>query len=162
MRFSLLIFLEHFSIAFIIAVLNNFENFIDKYVLEVSQGNHRRPKMMMSCAEASHNLGIKYEDIQCFKDQDPRKDEAADIFKQIINDNYGTNIPMSEVRNQAYDDYEKVALSGDKVSEANALIHLKEIQRDDGALKNGLIYYTLATDEDYQEAKRICSVNQVK
>lgn len=66
--------------------------------------------------------------LLCFKGHDPMSDETGELFRQAINDNYGTNIPMSGVERQALKDYKIVEYGNDEIAKTQAFIHLKEIQ----------------------------------
>lgn len=102
-------------------------------------------------------LGIGYNDLLCFKGQNPLSADAGDLFRQYVNANLGTTIPTEAESQQALKDYEAVMFSNDKVAAAKALKHLKEIQRDAGILKNGGSYNLLANDQHYQNAVNISS-----
>jgi len=138
----------------------DFEGFINNYVAGVTPDGERKSGAFygqFQCME----LGVGVNDLLCFKGRDPMHDEAGDLFRQVINANYGTNIPMSGIEQQALQNYRAVAFGDDEMAKAQALMQLREIQRDSGTLRNGVIYYTLATDQSYQQAKDICSGKQL-
>lgn len=128
----------------------NFEKFIDDYVLSGGLLQKERG-----------TLGIGKDELLCFKDRNPMSNETGDLFRQIVNANFGTNIPMSNDEQEALQAYENVDRK-DKLATAEAFVHLKEIERDSGALKTGESYYPLVSDELYQEAKAICQREAVK
>lgn len=134
----------------------DFERFAEEYVTGLTPDGKRKDGAYFGQSQCLE-LGIGIDELSCFKGHDPMKGETGDLFKQVINTNYGTNIPMNGVEQQALEDYRTVAFGDDKTTKAQAFIHLREIQRDSGSLRNGVIYYTLATDKKYQEAKAICS-----
>lgn len=130
----------------------NFERFIDEYVLGLTPNGEPKNVAYFGKSQCL-KLGVGISDLLCFKGRSPMSSEACDLFKQIVNGNYGTNIPMSGVEQQALQDYEAVAFGDDEIAKAQAFIHLKEIQRDSGALRNGGTYYILAANQAYQDAK---------
>ena len=134
----------------------NFERFIDNYVSGLTPDGERRNGAYFGQSQCLE-LGVGINELLCFKGRDPMNSETGDLFRQIVNANCGTNIPMSGVEQQALQEYESVAFGDDEIAKAQALIHLKEVQRDSGTLRNGGTYYTLATDQNYQDAKAICT-----
>lgn len=135
----------------------NFEKFIDEYVLGLTSEGKLKSGFYLGQNQCL-SLGItSVNDLLCFKGRDPMKAETCDLFRQFVNNNYGTNIPMSGVEQQAKQDYEAVASGKDEIAKAQAFIHLKEVQRDSGKLKNGGFYYILSSDKNYQDAKTICA-----
>lgn len=112
----------------------DFDAFLKKYILSNS-----------NCIA----LGVGIKELQCFKECDPNKDEPGDLFRQIVNLNYGTNIPMAA--DLGYVKQEELATSENDKD----LVYGKEILRDAGderVYRNGL-FYPLAVDQEYQEAK---------
>lgn len=135
---------------------DNFENFMDGYIIGLTPEG--KPKYGTYFGqEQCYQLGISINELLCFKGRNPMSSETEDLFRKIVNTNYGTNIPMSGVEQKALQDYDTVAFGHDEIAKAQAFMHLKEIQRDSGKLKNGGLYYTLATNKDYQNAKAICT-----
>ncbi len=134
----------------------NFEKFITDYVSGLSSEGKPVNGIYFSQSECLE-LGVSLNDLLCFKGKNPMNEEVGDLFRQEVNVSYGTNIPMSSVEKQALQDYEAVAFGDDEVAKAKAYMHLKEVQRDAGKLKNGGIYYTLANDLEYQKAQDLCS-----
>lgn len=134
---------------------HNFEKFIDEYVTGLTSNGNLKNGTYFGQRQC-YTLGVGIKELMCFKGHDPMSSETCDLFRQIVNANYGTNIPMSGVEQQALQDFESVAFKDDEMAEAQALIHLKEVQRDSGTLRNGGTYYILATDQNYQDAKAMC------
>lgn len=131
----------------------DFKSFADKYIVGMTEdGNFKRGSFFAQHECYSLGIGIK-ELATCFEGRDPMKAEAGNLFRQLINANYGTNIPMEGVEQQALNDYGAVAFGSDPVAKDKAFVHLKEVQRDAGSLQNGGDYYLLVTNNEYQEAK---------
>lgn len=104
-------------------------------------------------------LGLNIDDLQCFKGQNPYDSNVTDMFKGIINANFGTNIPFNGVAEKAANDYKNVLFSDetDEVQKAEAFVRLREIQRDSGLIKyNFNLAPLLSLDMKYQEAKSLC------
>ena len=94
-------------------------------------------------------LGVGINDLECFRGCNPNKDEPGDLFRQIINLNYGTTIPMAA--DLRYVEQEQLERSENDKD----LVYGKEVLRDAGDARfyrNGL-FYPLAVDQEYQEAK---------
>lgn len=137
--------------------LKDFDEFIKTYILGITSDGRRRGGVYLGL-DSCLILGININDLSCFKEFDSVRDSrAGDRFREYVNTNCGTNIPMSGVLKKALDDYEE-AVDGnyDEFVIAKALMHLKETQRDSGNLKLGEKYYILATDLEYQAAKAKC------
>lgn len=134
----------------------DFERFVDKYVTGLTPDGKFKSGAYFGQSQCL-TLGVGINELICFKGRNPMSGETEDLFRQIVNSNCGTNIPMSGVAQQALQDYESVAFGDDEMAKAQAFIHLKEVQRDSGLLRNGRSYYTLATDQNYQDAKAICT-----
>ena len=107
----------------------------------------------MDFSSAAESLGITIEDLQCIKGLNPMDPEVINLFKTMVNEKLGTNIPMSGVLEQAQQEYESIPV-GDKEASAAAFVRLRELQRDEGDFHNSgyLSSKLLATDPDYQEA----------
>lgn len=136
---------------------SDFERFIDKYVSGLTPEGNQKNGPYFAQSEC-YELGVGINELLCFKGKDPMSGETGDLFRQIINTNYGTNIPMSGIEQQALQDFNAVAFGDDEIAKAKAFVHLREVQRDSGKLRNGLgSYHLLATDQDYQDAKAICA-----
>ena len=103
-------------------------------------------------------LGITLNDLSFLKDRRPVDQETADMLRKNVNNILGTDIPLSGVEEQALKDYES---SEDELSKAEAYVRLKELQRNSGKLKNGGTYFFLADNQNYQEAKAMCSGRQL-
>ncbi len=130
----------------------NFENFLDKYVVGITSDGHLKNGAYFGQSQCL-KLGISRDDLSCFKGKDPLQNEAADFFRQKINAQFGTTIPMSSEEKKAYDDYNEVVFGSDELAKEKAFVQLKEIQRDSGTLRNGNTYYILSTNEAYKNAK---------
>lgn len=136
---------------------SDFEKFIDKYVLGLTPDGKLKDGPYFAKSQC-YDLGVGINELLCFKGKDPMSGKTGDLFRQIINTNYGTNIPMSGIEEQALQDYNAVAFGDDEIAKAKAFVHLREIQRDSGSLRNGLgNYHLLANDQAYQDAKAICA-----
>lgn len=137
----------------------DFERFINEYIFGLNPDG--KPKDRATSGKfLCMSLGVGANELLCFKGKNPMKGETGDLFKQTVNHIYGTNIPMSDIENQAHQAYKEAAYSGDELEKAQAFMHLREIQRDAGKLKNGGSYHLLAYDQLYQEAKAICTGRQ--
>lgn len=136
----------------------NFEGFIDD-IIGLTKDGKPKPGAGHS-QEPCLLLGVGINELQLFKGESPIGNKSADLFKQIINANYGTNIPTSSVEQQALQDYEAIP-SRDEIPKAQAYVHLSEIRRDAGKLKNGGTYNLLANNKAYQEAKAKCAGRQL-
>lgn len=134
----------------------NFERFVNEYVTGLTPDGKLKNGSYFGQNQC-FTLGVGINELICFKGRNPMDYETGDLFRQIINANYGTHIPMNGVEQKALRDYEAVAFGDDEIAKAEAFMHLKEVQRDSGALKNGGTYYTLATNQSYQEAKTMCT-----
>ena len=113
-----------------------------------------------NCIGRVHNqidrLGIKFEDLLCFKGN-PNLAEAGDLFRDSVNQNFGTTIPMTgelEVAEQAYSETDF-----DSVEHAEAYVKYCEMKRDAGCLMidSAVDFYgTLSADQKYLDAKELC------
>lgn len=99
-------------------------------------------------------LGIKFEDLLCFKGN-PNLAEAGDLFRDSVNQNFGTTIPMTgelEAAKQAY--YEADVGSYEK---AEAYVKCCEMKRDAGLMIDNIDrYFTLNANQKYLDAKELC------
>ena len=138
----------------------NFEGFIDDYVVGIAPDGSLKNGAYFGQAQC-FELGIGVNELLCFKGRNPMLDETGDLFRQTINANYGTNIPMASDAKQALQKYEAVAFGDDEEAKDQVFIHLKEVQRDSGILRNGGEYYILANDQAYQEAIERCSERSI-
>lgn len=134
----------------------NFEEFINKYVLGLTPDGEKIPGTYLGQSQCLE-LGVGIKELSCFKGISPTSKEAGDLFRNVINANYGTNIPMSGIEEQALQNYNAVASGNDEIAKAQAYVHLMEVKRDSGALMNGGSYFLLATNQDYQNAKAMCT-----
>ena len=134
----------------------DFDRFIDEYVTGLTPDGKPRNGAFFGQSQCLL-LGVGPEELSCFKGRNPMSNETGDLFRKLINNNYGTNIPMAGVVDQARSDWEAVAFGDDVEAKDRALMTLKEAQRDAGILQNGGTYYLLATDKNYQDAKSRCS-----
>lgn len=92
-------------------------------------------------------LGVGINDLECFRGCNPNKDEPGDLFRQIINVNYGTTIPMAA--DLRYVEQEQLERSENDKD----LVYGKEVLRDAGKLYGNGNFSPLAVDQEYQEAK---------
>ena len=131
----------------------NFEKFASENIVGTIENGIERRARFNSTGECL-KLGIGVGELSsCFKGKDPMNPETGDLFRNLINSNYGTNIPMAGVQKQALKDYEAVSFGTDQHAKDKAFVTLKEAQRDAGSLQNGGDYYLLATNQEYQAAK---------
>lgn len=131
---------------------NNFERFMDDYIIGITEDGQLKPGAFYAQRECSA-LGITTDDLEAIKGVAPNSEEAADILRQDVNEKLGTSIPMANEMHEAEVEYQAALDSGDKELENAALVHLKEVQRDSGKLRNGGKFYLLANDQQYQAAK---------
>lgn len=103
------------------------------------------------------DLGIEFKDLLCFKGRDPHSAEACDSFKNLVNQNFGTTIPMTGEVEMAKKAYKSIP-GTDSYAKAEAFIKMKEMARDDGGgcnLDNDT-YTILSTNQAYLDAKALC------
>ena len=74
----------------------DFEGFIAKNILGLKPNNTGEGNLVKSCTI----LNINMNDLLCFKGLNPFYDVVVDSFIKTINDNYGTNIPLSAIEEQ--------------------------------------------------------------
>lgn len=124
--------------------------------------NNMRPietgKWAENCIGRVHNqiyrLGIKFEDLLCFKGN-PNLAEAGDLFRDSVNQNFGTTIPMTGELEAAEQTY-KEADAG-SYEEAEAYVKCCEMKRDAGLMVDNIDrYFTLNADQKYLDAKELC------
>lgn len=134
---------------------SRFDDFLEKYVTGM---NNEGKFVAQNCSGQMQcvKLGLMNSDLNCFKDYHPMKPEFGNVFRQMINQKFGTTIPMAGTVEKALQDYESVMFTDDSFAKDNALIYLKELQRDSGHLKNGYSYLLLQNDKEYQEAQARC------
>ena len=131
---------------------NNFERFMDDYIIGITEDGQLKSGAFYAQRECAV-LGITTDDLEAIKGVAPNSEEVADILRQDVNEKLGTSIPMANEMYEAEVEYQAALDSGDKELENAALVHLKEVQRDSGKLRNGGKFYLLANDQDYQAAK---------
>ena len=136
---------------------DTFENFINNYIIGKTQDGQIIPGSDASAVDACRELGITLEDLMCFKGHDPLSDEMCDAFRQYININFGSNIPLSSVERKAEENYFSLPYNADEAEKDKAYLHFKEIQRDSGQLCKYGNYYFLADNKCYQDAKARCA-----
>lgn len=101
-------------------------------------------------------LGIEFKDLLCFKGRDPYSAEACDSFKNLINQNFGTTIPMTGEVKMAEEAYDSIPVT-DSYAKAEAFIKMKEMERDEGGYSIANSVCTiLSTDQAYLDAKALC------
>lgn len=138
---------------------NNFERFLEEHITGFSPYDDK-PSCTPTYDGAQISclyLSIGNADLAWFKGHSPFEPEVCDLFRQHINNAYGTNIPMSGVLEQAKQDYDEVCYSGDQTAKDKTFVHWMEARRDSGDLLNGGTCYLLATNQEYQEAKARCA-----
>ena len=101
-----------------------------------------------------NKLGLTSQDLECFRNN-ILANGTADNFRQLINANFGTNIPLSGVLENLLENYNKALQSGNDLEIAQAFVNLREAQRDAGVLSNGGVFNLLAYDKEYQHAKEL-------
>ena len=133
---------------------SNFNRFMEDFVIGLDREGKPRNGIFFGQGECLE-LGLGLRELSCLQNQNPMDPKFGDSLRTLVNNTLGTNIPMAGVEEQALEDYNKVAFSTDEVAKAEAFVHLKEVQRDAGTLRAGGIYYPLANDINYQDAKEI-------
>lgn len=132
----------------------NFEKFFEEHISGITKDGKLKEGKYLGQSQCA-SLGINTEDVSCFKDIYPTmSNKACDLFRQLVNANFGTNIPMSGIVERASEDYESVRSNEnvDRTTKDQAYMHLREAQRDSGYIRT-----ILATDREYQEAKARCT-----
>lgn len=132
-----------------------FDDFLEKNIT----GMDREGNNVRYCAgvDLCMVLGVTNSELTCFKDSNPMNSEVGDYFRQMINKNFGTTIPMNGELEKASQDYEFYYSGEDEVMKDQTFIKLKELQRDAGTLKNGPGYFLLGINSEYQEVKAKCT-----
>ena len=135
----------------------NFKRFATEYIVGLTpEGNFINGPYLAQIE--CYKLGIGVQELAAyFEGRNPFDDKTGDGFRNFVNTNLGTNIPMAGTVEKAREDWEAVAFGDDLDAKDRAFCTLKEQQRDNGDLKNGGIYYLLATNQTYQVAKARCS-----
>ena len=132
----------------------NFEKFITDYIIGKTPDGHFIPGSNAAGREDCEILGITLEDLMCFKGHDPLSDEMCDAFRQYININFGSNIPLSSAVRKAEEDFNAVLFKPDSAERDDIYIRAQEIARDSGAKRSDPVtYHFLADNKYYQEAK---------
>ena len=133
--------------------VEDFEGAIKRHVF--GKGNSKHNIVIHYGKHECDTLGIDVDDLALFKGKNPLDDEVGDSFRRIVNENYGVNIPMAGVVDDAFDYYTSIKDSGDDMEILRAYVMLRELQRDAGLLKNGNdgMFNLLEDDEFYQNAK---------
>ena len=99
-------------------------------------------------------LGIKFEDLLCFKGN-PNLAEAGDLFRDSVNKNFGTTIPMTGELEAAEQTYKETSFGSDE--NAEAYVKCCEMKRDAGLMVDNIDrYFTLNADQKYLDAKELC------
>ena len=102
------------------------------------------------------SLGIEFKDLLCFKGRDPHSAEACDSFKNLVNQNFGTTIPMTGEVKMAKEAYDSIPVT-DSYAKAEAFIRMKEMERDeDGYSMTNDLCTILSTNQAYLDAKALC------
>ena len=140
---------------------NQFERFMSEYIIGVTPdefiGSVYKSNRFIEQSDC-YILGITLEDLMIFKGRNPLSTSICDDFRNLVNINFGTSIPMAGVEEQAFNDYLDA-----NVEETNkAFVHLRELQRDSGTLYFGGSYHLLAADKEYQIAKARCAESNIQ
>ena len=143
-------------------ILDEFQKNIKKYPMDFYNNFYNIVRTWYTFSPISVELGfldIKISDLECFKSMNYT--EAIAKFIELMNSNFGTNIPLPGAIDEALNEYYEKSINGDEKEKAQAFMNLREIQRDSGLLEiddgTYLDFTLLATDESYQQAKEICS-----
>ncbi len=99
-----------------------------------------------------HELDLKLSDFECFRTMNYT--EAVNKFIELMNVNFGTNIPLPGAVDEALNEYYEKT---DEHEKAQAFMRLRELQRDSGLLEHAGDFTLLNNDKAYQQAKEICS-----
>ena len=129
--------------------LENFERFATEYIVGIiDNGEIKRQSQFVNSSGNCNKLGIGVDELAtCFKGKSPMDNESGDFFRQLINLNYGTNIPMAGVQEQLLKDWKTSVYyesGSDQKTKDTAFVKLREAQRESGLLQNGGDYYLLA------------------
>lgn len=100
-------------------------------------------------------LGIKFEDLLCFKGR-ANLSEAGDLFRDSVNRNFGTTIPMAGELEAVEQAYREADIGS--YEEAEAYVKYCEMKRDTGLMVQSAVdfYDTLNSDQQYLDAKELC------
>lgn len=132
----------------------NFEKFITDHIIGKTPDGHFIPGSNAAGRDDCKILGITLEDLMCFKGHDPLSDEICDTFRQYININFGSNIPLSSVVRKAKEDYHALPIDAEQAVKDDVYIRAQEIARDSGTKRSDSVtYHFLADNKYYQEAK---------
>ena len=107
-------------------------------------------------------LGLSLEDFTCFKGKLPTDPLVQDLFKQNINNQFKTNIPLNEEVQKTREAWQS-APDDDEYAKALAFINLRDMQKNNGNLKTGPSTYVFLTNNPaYQKAKKITEMARVR
>lgn len=141
----------------------SFEKFITDYIIGKTPDGHTKPGSNAAGREDCEILGITLEDLMCFKGHDPLSDEMCDAFRQYININFGSNIPLSSAVKKVQEDYDAVLFEADSAAKDEIYVRFQEIARDSGAKKSDSVtYHFLADNKYYQAAKARCAERNIQ
>ena len=140
---------------------HDFDKFMNEYIIGITPDGKYKSGTHYGTYECLL-LGIGIEELSCFRGKNPLCAGTCNFFRDIVNANFGTNIPMSGVEYQAMNNYKDVIFSNDTEAKDKALICLREVQRNSGSLKYDGEYHLLSTDKEYQDAKARCSGSHIK
>ena len=124
----------------------NFSEFVDNYVRGITPDGKEKNGTFF-CQSQCFDLGVGIQELSCFKDNDPLKEETGDVFRTIVNANFGTNIPMAAEVKKAEESYRTNPCK-------ETLMHLMQVKRNSG--NNGeqvMDVKQLSTNQEYQEIK---------
>lgn len=134
----------------------NFEYFMRSYIMGLASPEPRDGYLALAGESECLDLGISFEDLKIFEGKSPFDDEVVNAFIEHVNRNFNTEVPRIGVYEEARKRYNDVAFSEDERTRAEALIALREVQKNGGYLRTGGEYYIEAKDEDLKDAKAIC------
>ena len=125
--------------------------------------NHFQEKINNSIAlqQDKGELGMTLEDFKVFEGQNLMSNVAADLFKEKVNANFGTNIPSSseeaQIR-QAFEDMKHTDVDSWTKEDAQTYVDFREMRNALGETMNGrVLENVLADDEQYVYAKSMCN-----
>ncbi len=125
----------------------SFEEFIHRHVTPIKDDGDISIRDRLARFECER-IGIGLKDLLFFKGKDPTKEETVNQFLQIINEDYGVNIPMVGVEKQAQNELLN-SIGKNEVESIENYLRARELARDSGSC--GI---PLEMDAYYQEMKR--------
>lgn len=124
----------------------NFSEFVDNYVRGITPDGKEKNGTFF-CQSQCFDLGVGIQELSCFKDNDPLKEETGDVFRTIVNANFGTNIPMAAEVKQAEEAYTTNPCK-------ETLMHLMQVRRNSGNNRENMMEVSqLSINQENQEQK---------